>query len=143
MATTFVTRILGLGNNTGIEVPAANIEALGAGRRPPVVVTVNDYTYASTVAVMGGKNLIPLSKAHRDASGLAADDEVTVTLVLDDGPRTVEIPGALRTALVQSGLLDTFERLSYTRRKEACRQVGEAKAEVTRDRRVQKVVDSL
>jgi len=27
------------GNNTGIEVPAELVESLGAGKRPPVVVT--------------------------------------------------------------------------------------------------------
>ena len=29
------------GNNTGIEVPVEVVEALGAGKRPPVVVDVN------------------------------------------------------------------------------------------------------
>ena len=143
MDTTFVTRIAADGNNTGIEVPPVNLAELGPSKRPPVVVAIGDYSYRSTVATMDGRHLIPLSKAHREASGIGAGDEVTVRLTLDDGPREVEIPAPLRTALVQGGLLDAFGSLSYTARKEACRQVAEAKAEDTRARRVQKVVDSV
>jgi hypothetical protein len=143
MRTTFVTRIAADGNNTGIEVPPDNLAELGSSRRPPVVVAIGGYSYRSTVATMGGRHLIPLSKAHREASGLGAGDEVTVTLTLDEGPREVEIPAPLRTALVEAGLLEAFEAMSYTKRKEACRQVAEAKAEDTRARRVEKVVDGL
>lgn len=46
------------GDNTGIEVPADVVEALGAGKRPPVVVTVNGYSYRSNVAPMGGQYLL-------------------------------------------------------------------------------------
>ena len=58
------------GNNTGIEVPADVVEALGAGKRPPVVVSVNGFSYRSTVAPMGGKFLIPFSAARRQDSGI-------------------------------------------------------------------------
>ena len=50
-----------MGNNTGIEVPADVVAALGAGKRAPVVVNVNGYEYRSTVAPMGGKFLLPFS----------------------------------------------------------------------------------
>ena len=46
----FSTEMLQMGNNTGIEVPAEVVEALGAGKRPAVVVDVNGYRYRSTVA---------------------------------------------------------------------------------------------
>jgi hypothetical protein len=36
----FTTTIQGSGNKTGIEVPEHVVEGLGAGRRPPVVVTM-------------------------------------------------------------------------------------------------------
>ena len=143
METTFQTEIRGFGNNTGIEVPAESIAELGAGKRPPVQVTVAGYTYPSTVAVRGGTFLISLSKAHREASGLSAGDSVEVTLVLDDGPRTVDIPLALAEALKAAGQIEAFAALSYSKRKEFCRQVADAKAEDTRSRRIGKVVDSL
>ena len=43
---------------TGIRVPDEVVEALGAGRRPAVRVTINGFTYRSTVAVMGGVSMI-------------------------------------------------------------------------------------
>ena len=39
---------------TGMRVPPEVVEALGSGKRPPVRVTINDYTYRGTVAVMDG-----------------------------------------------------------------------------------------
>jgi hypothetical protein len=142
-ATSFDTVILAAGNNTGIEVPDDALVALGAGKRPPVVVTIGDYSYRSTAAVMGGRSLIGLPKIHRDAAGLKAGDAVRVTLVLEEGPRPVDVPEALRTALREAGLAERFDGLAYSKRKEFARQVAEAKAEATRDRRIAKVVDAL
>ena len=141
--TTFDTVILGFGNNTGIEVPEAQLAALGGGKRPPVVVSIGDYTYRSTAGVMGGRSLISLPKAHRDAAGLRAGDAVTVTLTLEGGPRSVEVPEPLAAALREARLTDTFEHLAYSKRKEFVRQVNEAKAAETRDRRIAKILDTL
>lgn len=142
-STTFDTVVLGMGNNAGIEVPPAHLEALGGGKRPPVVVAIGDYSYRSTAGVMGGRSLISLPKAHRDASGLKAGDAVTVTLTLEEGTREVSVPPPLAAALKRAGLSDTFEALAYSKRKEFARQVAEAKSEETRDRRIAKVVDAL
>ena len=143
MKTTFDTVILGFGNNTGIEVPPARLAALGSTKRPPVVVTVNGYSFRSTVGAMGGKALVSLSKAHREASGLKAGDRVSVTLELEEGPREVDIPVALQDALRRDGLVDRFASLAYSKRKELARGVSEAKTDRTRDRRVEKVLESL
>jgi len=143
MQTSFDTVILGFGNNTGIEVPDANLEALGRGKRPPVVVTVGGYSYQSTVGGMGGRTLISLPKAHREAAGLKAGDAVSVTLVLDDGPREVEVPAELQEALGRAGLADRFAALAYSKRKEFARQVREAKADDTRAGRIEKVLQAV
>jgi bifunctional DNA-binding transcriptional regulator/antitoxin component of YhaV-PrlF toxin-antitoxin module len=143
MQTTFETVILGFGNNTGIEVPPPSLAELGGGKRSPVVVTVADYTYRSTLGVMGGRTLVSLPKAHRDAAGLKAGDTVTVTLALDEGPRTVEVPPPLQAALDQAGLTDRFVSLAYSKRKEFARQVSDAKGDATRARRIDKVLDTL
>jgi Domain of unknown function (DUF1905) len=65
----FSTTMFQLGNNTGIEVPADVVAALGAGKRPPVVVNVNGDEYRSTVAPMGGKYLLPFSADRRRGRG--------------------------------------------------------------------------
>ncbi len=143
METTFDTVIRGYGNNAGIEVPPENLAQLGGSRRPPVVVTIGSYSYRSTAGVMGGRTLISLPRAHRDASGLRAGDEVTVTLVLDEGPRPVAVPPDLAAALEEAGLTETFAGLAYSRRKEFARLVVEAKAEATRARRVDRILTQV
>ena len=35
---------------TGFRVPEEAVQALGRGKRPPVLVTINGYTYRNTVA---------------------------------------------------------------------------------------------
>ena len=140
---TFQTIIKGFGNNAGIEVPEKAINDLNSGKKPPVNITIGNYTYKSTVAVMGGKYMISLSKAHREISGLAAGDNITVELELDDVERIVTIPTELQAALKEQKLDKVFSQLAYSKRKEYCRQVSDAKAEDTRNRRIAKIVTQL
>jgi bifunctional DNA-binding transcriptional regulator/antitoxin component of YhaV-PrlF toxin-antitoxin module len=141
--TTFKTTIKAFGNNTGIEVPEENIAELGSSKKPAVNVRVADYSYPSTVAVMGGNYMIALSKAHREAAGLKAGDVVEVTLELDTSPRTVEVPEDLAKALSKAGVQKTFEALAPSKRKESVRQVEDAKTQETRERRIAKILESL
>src|ERR1700710_1915867 len=85
----FSTTMFQDGNNTGVEVPADVVAALGAGKRPAVVVNVNGYEYRSTVAPMGGRFLLPFSAARRQESGIKGGDAIDVELSLDKAPRTV------------------------------------------------------
>lgn len=143
MKTTFSTKILSMGNNTGIEVPPANLAELGGGKKPAVTVSIGGYSYASTVAVMGGKYLIPLSKAHREASGLKGGDTVEVMPELDTAPRTTPIPEDLGAALGTAGATERFEALAFSKRKEFVHQVEEAKTPETRARRIEKILGQL
>ncbi|MBX3046364.1 MAG: YdeI/OmpD-associated family protein [Anaerolineales bacterium] len=139
----YKTTIWQTGNNTGIPVPPEVLEALGAGKRPAVKVTVNDYTYQSTVGSMDGNSLIPFSAAHRDASGLKGGDKVDVTLEVDAAPRTVTVPKDLAAALKKAGLQAAFDASAPSAKKEFVRQVESAKAEDTRLRRIEKIVTTL
>ena len=141
---TFHTTILKTGKNTaGIEVPEEIIEKLASGKRPLVRVTILKYTYRSAVAVMGGKFMVSLSADNRQAAGVQAGEEVDVTLELDLEPRTVEIPEDLKTALVDAGALEVFENAAPSMRKEYVRQVEQAKAQATRERRITKILEKL
>jgi antitoxin component of MazEF toxin-antitoxin module len=143
MKTTFTSKLRGFGNNTGIEVPEANIKELSASKKPPVNVDVNGFKYKSTVAVMGGKFMISFPKANREATGLKADDDITVTLELDEGIREVVVPAVLQNALQTNMLSETFDKLSYSKRKEFARQVNDAKTDETRERRIEKVIAAV
>ena len=141
----FRTTILQSGRTaTGIQVPDEVVEALGAGRRPAVKVTVNGYTYRSTVAVMGGANMISLSAEHRAAAGVAGGEEVEVDIDLDTAPREVSVPADLAAALdAEPAARRTFEGLSYSNKSWHVLQVEGAKTDETRQRRIAKSVDTL
>lgn len=143
MKTSFNTKLLGAGNNTGIEVPPENIAELGSGKRPPVNVTVNGFSYKSTVAVMGGAYMISFPKVNREATGLKAGDDIDVMLELDEGIREVIVPKDLQAALVSNKLTEKFGRLAYSKRKEFARQVSDAKTDETRKRRIEKIITTL
>lgn len=141
----FQTTIERTGTNTaGIPVPEEVLSTLGAGRRPAVTVSLNGYTYRSTVGSMGGRTLIPLSSAHRAASGIEGGETLEIELELDTAPRTVDVPPDLAAALAaEPAALATFERLSYSDKSWHVLQVEGAKSPDTRERRIAKSVAML
>lgn len=141
---TFHTTILQTGKNTaGIQVPEEIIDKLGSGKQPLVRVTINEYTYRSAVAVMSSKYMISFNPEHRKAAGVQGGDEVDVTLEVDREPRTVEIPQDLKEALIRADALGNFENSAPSMKKEYVRQVEEAKAQETRERRIAKIAEKL
>ena len=139
----FETTLFQMGNNTGIEVPPEVVEGLGGGKRAAVTVDVNGYVYTSTLAVMGGRHLIPFSADKRKARKLAGGDPITVELTLDTTERIVELPDDLAAALDAAGVRAAFDALAPSTRKAHAGSVGEAKAAETRARRIQKIVTAL
>ena len=131
-------------NTTGIPVPEEVLTALGHGRKPPVVVTVGNHTYRSTVATMNGSSIVSLSLENRTAAGVVGGQEVEVDLELDPEPRVVELPDDLSAALAgaPSGL-DAFARLPYSKQKAHVTSVEGAKTPQTRQRRIEKVVSEV
>ncbi len=129
---------------TGIDVPPDVVEALGAGKKPPVRATIGGYTYRSTVASRGDGFKLPVSAKNREAAGIAAGDEVEVTLELDTEPREVEVPPALADALAAAPDAQRFfEGLSYSQKQWYVLPIEDAKTTETRDRRVEKAIGML
>lgn len=129
---------------TGLPVPPSVIEALGSGKRPAVVVTVNGgHTYRSTVGVMNEQFLVPLSAENRAAAGVAAGDSVEVSLEVDTLPRSVDVPEDLSAALQEAGGRAAFDTLSNSRQRALADPVSQAKAPETRARHIEKAVESL
>jgi len=140
----FKTNILLSGNNTGIEVPPEVVEGLGGGKKPAVIVTIGSYSYRSTIAVMGGKFLIPLSSERRAESGLKGGDPVEVDLQLDTTPREVAIPEDLSAAMAGDATARAFfETLSYSNKLKHALSVSDAKTPETRAKRVEKAMEML
>ena len=129
---------------TGIEVPETVVEQLGKGRKPPVTVTIGSHSYRSTVAVMGGRFLLPVSAENRTKAGLAAGDQVAVTLVLDEAPREVAVPKDFAAALATDPTAKAFfEGLSASQQRFHVDSIEGAKTDETRQRRIEKSLGLL
>lgn len=141
----FRTVIVQSGKNvTGIEVPAEIVARFGAGKRVPVRVTINGHTYPSTVAVMGGAFMIPLSGENRRSAAVAGGEEADVELELDTAPREVTVPADLAAALAgHPAAQRRFDSLSRSRRQAHVLSVEGAKTPETRQRRIAKAVSAL
>lgn len=131
-------------NTTGIIVPPAIVEALGAGRKPPVTVRIGSYGYRSTIASMGGQYMIPVSAERRAEAGLAAGDPIDVELEVDTAPREIAIPGDLTAALAaepEAGAF--FATLSNSNRQRIVLALEGAKTTETRERRLATALANL
>ncbi len=138
---TFKSTLHQTGNNTGIVVPPEIVEALGAGKKPAVNVTVNGFAYRSTIATMGGKFMIAFSSDKRAATGLKGGDAITVTLELDEAPRTMAVPPDLQAALDKDKAAKAhFATLSYSNQRRHIDPINDAKSPETRARRIEKSV---
>lgn len=132
------------GTTTGIEVPPEVVEGLGGGKRARVAVTLDGHRYRTSLAVMGGRVLVPVSAEVRAAAGVAAGDQLEVDLVLDDEPRVVAVPDDLAAALAAApGAAAAFAALSYSVQRRHVLAVEGAKAAQTRARRVAAVVTDV
>jgi hypothetical protein len=126
-----------------LELPFDPKEELGRARAP-VRVTIGGFTFRTTVAVYGGRALIGVNRANREAAGVEAGDRVTVELELDTEAREVEVPPELAAALAaEAEPRAFFDGLSFTHRREYAEWVGEAKREETRLRRAAKALELL
>ena len=138
------TIILGGKTATGFSVPPEVVEALGPSKRPAVRVTINGYTYRSTVAPMGGDYMLPLSAENRAGAGVAAGDSVEVDLDLDTEPRVVTVPPDFALALDRD--VDArrfFDSLSYSHQRRHVLAIEDAKSPETRQRRIDNAVIML
>lgn len=143
MAVSYKTVVIGEGNHAALEIPDEVLKALGTNKRAPLKITINGYTYQSTATGVDGKCMVVFPQKDRQAANAKAGDEIEVTLELESGIRAVEVPGKLTMALKDANLLDAFNSLTYSKRKEFARHVAEAKTEETMTRRVEKILANL
>ena len=130
--------------SAGIEISPEVVAALGSSQKPPVRVTINGYTYRSSIASMGGKFMLGVSNEVRQHAGVAAGQEVDVELELDTEPREVVVPNDFKKALAKDkAAAKTFEALSYSNKRRLVLAIEAAKAADTRQRRIEKTVSQL
>ena len=141
----FHTTILPAGKTaTGIEVPPEVVDGLGAGKKPPVRVTINGKTYRSTIASRQGRYLVGVSAKNRELTGVAAGDEVAVEIELDTEPREVTLPSDFAAALAtHPEARRFFDGLTHSQRRAFVEPIEDAKKPETRERRLKRAVTAL
>jgi len=141
----FHTTILQAGKTaTGIRIPDEIVEALGSGRKPAVTVTINGFTYRSSVAVVDGQFMVGVSADNRAGAHVAGGDEVDVEIELDTAPREVTVPADFAAALdAEPNARRTFDALSYSNKSAHVAPIEGAKTDETRQRRIAKSVATL
>ena len=123
-----------------IELPFDPKEAFGTVRAP-VKVTLNGYTFRTTIAAMGGPPCIGIRTSYREAAGLEGGERVEVRVALDDEPRLVTPPADLVKALKAAPpAWDRWRELSFTHQREHAEAVEGAKKPETRARRIANAV---
>jgi bacteriocin resistance YdeI/OmpD-like protein/uncharacterized protein DUF1905 len=112
--------------------------------RAPVKVTLNGYTYRSTIAAMGGPPCIPLRRSNREAAGLEGNETIEVRLELDTDKREVAVPADFLRVLKRTrGALELWRGLSYTHQREHVEAIEGAKKAETRARRIESTLRAL
>jgi len=112
--------------------------------RAPVKVTLNGYTYRSTIAAIGGPPALPLRRSNREAAGLEGGETLDVRLDLDTEKREVKPPADLVRALKASApAWDRWRELSYSHQREYVEAVVGAKKVDTRQRRIAGAVRTI
>lgn len=112
--------------------------------RAPVKVTLNGYTFRSTIAAMGGPPCIPLRKSNREAAGLQGGERIDVRLDLDTDTREVKPPVDFMKALKAAPpAWERWQELSYSHQREHVEAIEEAKRPETRTRRIENAVRTI
>ena len=148
MRKTFKTTLVGAGRSgqvAAVVVPFDIREVWGKARLP-VKGTINGGApFRTTVVKMKGDYFFCVNQKMRaEAGGVGPGDNVTVTLEPDTAPRTVTVPPDLKKAMkTNARARESWDRYSYTHRKEFANWITEAKKPETRTRRLQKAIEML
>jgi Bacteriocin-protection, YdeI or OmpD-Associated/Domain of unknown function (DUF1905) len=128
----------------GLEVPQQVVEALGGGKRPRVIITINGHSWPSRVAIMRGRYLLGLSNANRQAAGVVTGEEVEVEVEFDAEPPVVVEPADFTRALDADPVARAaYDRLAFSHRREHVRAIESAVKPETRARRIEQALAML
>ncbi len=142
---TFKTILLASGKTaTGIKIPNDIIENLGAGKKPLIKVTINNFTYRSAVAVMNNAYMVGVSAENRVGANVKGGDAIEVTIELDTEERTIELPSEFKKALDKNiAAKKIFESISNSKKKALIIPIAKSKTAETRNRNIDKALAML
>jgi len=129
---------------TGFRVPDEVMAALAGGKAPKVAATINGHTWRTSVATVNGGPMVGVNTDVRAATGVRGGDDIEVDLALDTAPRSIDVPDDLAAALdADPAARRTFDGLSYSNQRFWVEPIVAARADETRQRRIDKAVATL
>lgn len=142
---TFKARIEdGIGGGAAVVFPFDVEQEFGAKGRVPVKSTLDGVPYSGSLVKCGpGSHMLGVLKSIREQTGKNVGDTIDVVIWKDEEVRTVEVPIEFARLMNKEGVIASFERLSFTNRKEYCRWIDGAKKEETRQARLVKSIEML
>jgi hypothetical protein len=137
---TFKGTVKRAGSPGFIELPFDPKEMFGKVRAP-VTVTLNDFTFRTTIASMGGPPCIGIRTSYLAEAGLQGGEQIDVRVELDTEKREVKPPADLVKALKAAPpAWERWGKLSFTHQREYAEAVEGAKKPETRERRIANAV---
>jgi hypothetical protein len=134
----------GIGGGAAVIFPYDVEKEFGVKGRVPVKSTIDGVPYSGSLVKCGdASHMLGVLKSIRQQIGKGPGDTVEVMVWKDGEERTVAVPSDFEKLMKKEGLLASFEKLSYTNRKEYCRWIIEAKRQETRQSRLERSIDML
>ena len=133
------------GDVCSIDIPFDVEKTFGARGRVPVRGTLNGAPFRSSVFRMGGdRHFMVVNRQMREAAGVTGGETVPVVIEHDTEERTITPPADFARALkANREARATWDKLSYTHRREHVQHIEEAKKPETRLRRIEKSIELL
>ncbi len=130
---------------TFIPVPREVNDQLGLQGRPKIQAIIAGQPYRGSLMPMGdGTFCLGVLKSIQETAGIKHGDTIDVLIELDTEPRAVEPPADLAKALERDKrAAATWEKLSFTNKKEIARSLEEAKKPETRKKRLAAAIARL
>lgn len=128
-----------------IEFPFSVEEEFGEKGRVKVVCFFEDYKYRGSLVRMGTDcHIIGITKAVRSKIGKSIGDKLQVRIFKDENERTVDVhPLLIQEFDRDKTLRESYEKLSFTQKKEIMTQLTTAKRQATLKTRLDKVILEL
>ena len=128
-----------------IPVPREIAAKLGLKGMPKVQSVIAGQPYRGSLMPMGdGTYCLGVLKSIQEAAGVGFGDTVTVELELDTAPRVVEPPADLARLMAKDKkMAASWEKLSFTNKKEMALGIDGAKKPETRERRLAAAIAKL
>jgi hypothetical protein len=134
----------GIGGGAGVVFPYDVKQEFGTRANVPVKSTLDGVPYTGSLMNCGAiGHMLGVLKGIREQIGKGPGVTIEVVVWKDEEERIIEVPAEFEKLMKKEGLFASFEKMSYTHRKEYCRWISEAKKEETRQARIKKSIEML